>query len=92
MSFKLYKSYSFKDKDPIIDRVRTIYDDGDNTYAKVSEASGVSPTTLFNWFEGPTRRPQYATIAAVVSALGYQMIISRKIGGKVVQLRRRRVG
>lgn len=68
----LYKSYSFKDKDPVIDEVRTLVADSDKTYQQVHEASGVSVTTLYNWFEGTTKKPQYATVMAVVRALGYE--------------------
>ena len=76
----LYKSYSFKDKDPVIDEVRTLVADSDRTYQQVHEASGVSVTTLYNWFEGTTKKPQYATVMAVVRALGYEsrFVKSRK--------------
>jgi len=71
-SLSLYKSYSFKDKDPVIDATRTLVQDSGQSYAQVSAASGVSVSTLYNWFEGTTRRPQYATVMAVVHSLGYK--------------------
>lgn len=74
-SLKLYKSYSFKDKDPVIDRLRTIIQDEGTTYATIHEDSGVSVTTLYNWFSGTTLRPQYASVMAVVRAMGYDMQI-----------------
>jgi transcriptional regulator with XRE-family HTH domain len=67
---KLYRSYVFIDKDPVIDHVRTAMQDAKVTSARVARDSGVSPTTLDNWFHGATRRPQFATVAAVASALG----------------------
>ena len=68
----LYRSYSFVDKDPVIDKVRTIVKDEGLKYSEIHVISGVSTTTLHNWFDGETRKPQYATIAAVVGALGYR--------------------
>jgi transcriptional regulator with XRE-family HTH domain len=67
---KLYRSYVFLDKDPVIDVVRTAMQDAKAKSAKIARDSGVSPTTLANWFHGPTKRPQFATVAAVASALG----------------------
>lgn len=68
----LYRSYNFVDKDPVIDRIRTIVDDEGLSYSEIHIISGVSSTTLNNWFDGETRRPQYATIAAVTYSLGYK--------------------
>jgi hypothetical protein len=67
----LYRSYNFVDKDPVIDKVRTICAREHVDNKDVSKISGVSTTTLFNWFEGKTRRPTYACVAAVVGSLGY---------------------
>jgi transcriptional regulator with XRE-family HTH domain len=71
-----YKSYSFIDKDPILDEVRTIIQSSGVTYAFIEHASGVTITTLHNWFSGPTKRPQAATINAVLQSLGHQLTIS----------------
>ena len=77
-TLNLYKSYNFKDKDPIIDKIRTVISDESASYKEIHEASGVSTTTLYQWFDGETRRPQFATIMAVVRALGYDMQIVRE--------------
>jgi hypothetical protein len=66
-----YKSYSFVDKDPIIDEVRTVV--GQTTYKQIEEDSGVTSSTLRAWFSGTTRRPQAATINAVLRCLGYKL-------------------
>lgn len=71
-----YKSYSFTDKDPIIDQIRTIYSDSDLTYKQLSFTSGVSTTTIHNWFDGSTKRPQAASINAVLRAMGYKLSIT----------------
>lgn len=67
----LYRSYNFTTKDPVIDRIRTLLQKEHVDNNEVSKISGVSVSTLHNWFDGKTRRPQYATIAAVTSSLGY---------------------
>lgn len=71
MRVRLYKTYLFKDKDPVIDELRTIMQDSHASKYDVAGASGVSVTCLTGWFGGPTRRPQHATVKAVAKALGY---------------------
>ncbi len=68
--FVTYKSYMFREKDPIIDALRTAVSDSTLTNRGVQEQSGVSATTIHNWFHGKTRRPQFATVAAVARACG----------------------
>ncbi len=72
-NYKLYLSYNFHDKDPIIDKLRTVVKDSGDTYKEIHELSGVTIGTLRNWFSGPTRRPQFATLNAVARALGYEL-------------------
>lgn len=67
-----YRSYNFVTKDPVIDAVRTLVQREGISNADLSKISSVSTTTLHNWFDGETRRPQFATVAAVTSALGYK--------------------
>ena len=66
----IYRTYSFQDKDPIIDVMRTLVDDSQKSFGDISADSNVSKTTLYNWFHGKTKRPQFCTIAAVAGALG----------------------
>jgi transcriptional regulator with XRE-family HTH domain len=77
-----YKSYNFVDKDPIIDEIRTIVEKSGENYARVHEQSGVAITTLTNWFDGPTKRPQAATLNAVARALGYKLGFVKMRTGK----------
>ena len=72
-TIKVYKSYNFKDKDPIIDKARTVVQDSGMTYHDIFVASGVTVGTLHNWFEGGTKRPQFATLNAVARALGKEL-------------------
>jgi hypothetical protein len=69
----VYKSYSFVDKDPIIDKLRTVVQDSKKSNEEVHALSGVSTSTLDGWFRGRTKRPQFATINAVGRALGYDL-------------------
>jgi hypothetical protein len=78
-----YKSYSFIDKDPIIDEVRTVYDASGVNYKWLEEHSGVTAQTLSAWFTGRTKKPQAATINAVLRALGYKLGVT-PMGAPVV--------
>ena len=68
-----YKSYNFIDKDPMIDEVRTIVEASGASYKWVNGESGVSTQTMAKWFDGSTRRPQAATMNAVLRSLGYKL-------------------
>jgi DNA-binding phage protein len=70
-----YKSYNFVDKDPIIDKVRTLITQLNVTLAYVGNKSGVTTQTMRNWFDGQTCRPQFATVNAVARALGHELVL-----------------
>ncbi len=72
--FVSYKSYMFRSKDPVIDALRTAVSDAKVKYSQLNRDSGVSSTTIHNWFHGRTKRPQFATVAAVAGALGKHTI------------------
>jgi len=70
--------YPIKDKDPIIDRLKTMAaDEGVSPY-QAALLSGLSAATPKNWFDGPTRRPQFCSIIAFSRALGYEMDFHKK--------------
>lgn len=71
----IYKTYVFTDKDPMIDIVRTVIQDSGETMKKISEDSGVNKNTIAKWLYGETRRPQAASMNAVLRALGYKLDI-----------------
>jgi transcriptional regulator with XRE-family HTH domain len=71
-----YKSYNFTDKDPIIDYLRTIINDSHLKISKISEESGVTSQTINNMLYGKTRRPQAATVNAILRSLNYKLNIS----------------
>ena len=70
-SFLKYTTYSFVDKDPVIDVLRTMQRDSGMSNSEIAEKSKVSATTIGNWFGGKTKRPQFATVAATAVAMGY---------------------
>ncbi len=76
-----YRTYMFKDKDPIIDQMRTIVQDSGMNATEISDASGVSTACMSGWFMGETRRPQFATVNAVARACG-QTLEFKKHNGK----------
>ena len=79
-SLKLYTSYNFVDKDPVIDRTHRLVKREGMSYKEIHERSGVTVSTLRGWFEGKTKRPQWCTVMAVVHALGYRATFTKKGG------------
>jgi DNA-binding phage protein len=79
-TLRVYASYNFIDKDPIVDYTRTkVFANGG--LSKVAKASNVAATTLYGWYKGRTRRPQFATVAAVLLACGERTLDLRKVRG-----------
>jgi len=68
MPIHIYNTYRFKNKDPIIDVLRTIVKDEGLSYAQICREGNMSPTPPYNWFHGKTKRPQHASIKAFVRA------------------------
>jgi DNA-binding phage protein len=73
-----YTAYVFRkeEQDPIIDKIRTIFAEYGDTVGHVAAQAGVAPGTLANWFNGKTRRPQFATTAAVVRTMGFDFVLA----------------
>lgn len=76
MAITIYKSYMFRTKDPVIDEMRTLFQDQGLMNAKgfktVHERGAPTVATFQKWFKGDTRRPQNAAIMATAHALGYR--------------------
>jgi len=85
---RLYKSYNFTDKDPIIDQLRTLVQDSGMSYRDVHDASDVSISCMYQWFHGKTRRPTHAAIMAVIRACGYDLKMVRR--ARVIDMAERR--
>lgn len=74
----VYRTYNFLDKDPVIDKIKTLLKDEGVGVGEAHILSNVADTTLRNWFDGPTRKPQHATIMSVVTALGYDITFEKQ--------------
>ena len=69
-AFKPYRTYRFTDYDPVIAVIRTARDEAKTKTVTIHNDSGVSSSTLYNWFNGKTRKPQFATVVAVARSIG----------------------
>jgi hypothetical protein len=75
---RLYKSYVFRDRDPVIDELRTVMEDSlGRKFTKkdaktIEEDGGPKRGTVINWFWGTTKRPQSATLEAAGRAAGFR--------------------
>jgi hypothetical protein len=75
---KPYKAYLFRDKDPVIDELRTLIEDAFGKRVNVKNlhdieiSGGPSTSCMTAWFFGKTRRPQSASIEAAGRAIGYR--------------------
>ncbi|WLA79542.1 hypothetical protein [Bradyrhizobium elkanii] len=73
---KIYRTYSYLTKNPVIDKMRTVLQE-EGMYSKkqrqvLHELSGVGVQTFENGFEGDVRNPRHETIMATMSSLGYE--------------------
>jgi len=67
-------SYNFIDKHPVLDIMHRAVEVSGYSFKHIHERSGVSVTTLRNWFYGDTKRPSYATVDAVRMAVGAKCV------------------
>jgi transcriptional regulator with XRE-family HTH domain len=73
----LTRSYNFIDKDPEIDKFRTIWQKDRIKENDLAVLAGLSVSTVKNMFGGETRRPQHATFAKMAGAMGYEYGLAR---------------
>lgn len=83
---KIYKSYLFREKDPIIDAVRTLRQTRKFTYIEIEEGGGPKAKTVRNWEHGKVKRPQFATVWASIRAMGGGVIRSNDKGYPGIEL------
>lgn len=95
-------NYRFKDKDPVIDVLRTAVQmyaeiEGitfNKALANIERGSSVSLKALRNWFYGPTISPIYKNVAEVATYLKAEVLIGQRTyhkGRNVVKFKPRRV-
>ena len=77
---KLYKSYLFRTKDPVIDELRTLIQDANkarikhSTLLKIERDGGPSASAMRGWFFGKVRRPQTSAVEAAGRAVGFKRV------------------
>jgi transcriptional regulator with XRE-family HTH domain len=76
-SLWLMRSYNFVDKDPEVDRFRSIWQKEHLKESDLAVLAGLSPSTVKNMFGGKTRKPQHATFAKMAGAMGYKYGLAR---------------
>jgi hypothetical protein len=69
--FIVYDTYLFKDHDPVIDEYRAAREKEKIRSVTLHNRSNVSQSCIRNLDTGKTRRPQNATISALMGAMGY---------------------
>lgn len=72
----IYPSYLFEEHDPVLDAIDTVIKDAGVSYTYIHEKSGVAQNTLRNWHLRRTKKPQFATVAAVVRACGGEIVVT----------------
>lgn len=76
-SLWLVRSYNFIDKDPEVDRFRTIWQKEHIKESELAVLAGLAGSTVKNMFGGKTRKPQHATFAKMAGAMGYSYKLMR---------------
>jgi hypothetical protein len=74
----LTRSYNFIDKDPEIDKFRTIWQKEHIKESDLAVLSGLSVSTVKNMFGGQTRRPAHTTFGKMAAAMGYEYGLQRE--------------
>lgn len=77
-SGRVYGSYLFKDKEPVIDETRTLFENvfgeriNNRMLAKIEKDGGPTVSCMRGWFFGEIKKPQNVTIEAAGRAVGYR--------------------
>ena len=77
----IYRSYVFRDKDPVIDQLRTMAQRASKghrlnytTLRRIQDDGGPTVSCMAGWFFGTTKRPQNPTVEATGRALGKKRV------------------
>lgn len=76
--FITYRAYVFKDKDPVIDELRTLAQQryggklSYSTLRRIQEGGGPTVSCMVGWFFKDTFRPQNPTAEAAGRAMGFK--------------------
>lgn len=85
-TIKMYKTYSFRNKDPIVDVLRTALQKeakatgvSERKMERIAcELSGLSNGTPAGWFRKEIKRPQFATLNAFARAIDHELMLVKK--------------
>lgn len=69
-TYGIYPSYLFKEHDPILDTIDSVIAMSGAKRSGVAASAHLSDSTLRNWQLRKTKRPQFASITAVLRSLG----------------------
>lgn len=73
----LTRSYNFIDKDPEIDKFRTLYQKQHIKESDLAVLAGVSLTTVKNMFGGLTRNPRHSTFGKMAGAMNAEYTLQQ---------------
>jgi hypothetical protein len=77
---KLYRSYMFRSKDPVIDQLRTVVQDklkrnfSFSDLKQIEDDGGPTAGSMAKWFWGDTKRPQNSSIEAAGRSMGLMRV------------------
>jgi protein tyrosine phosphatase (PTP) superfamily phosphohydrolase (DUF442 family) len=77
---KMYRTYMFRSKDPVIDQLRTALQDkvgGQFDYGdlkQIEDDGGPTVGCMASWFFGKTKRPQNSSIEAAGRSIGLMRV------------------
>ena len=85
-TIKMYKTYMFRNKDPIVDTLRTALQQeakltgiSERKMERIAcELSGLSNSTPAGWFRKGIKRPQFATLNAFARAIDHELTLTRR--------------
>lgn len=77
-TLKRYKSYAFVNQDPVVKEIKWIMNTESISVTQAARDSGVSRSTIDKWIKGKTRRPQHASVMAVIRGAEYDMTITKR--------------
>ena len=75
---RIYPHYLFAEHDPVMDQIQTMVDGSNLSTSALAAESGVSAGTLYSWRKRKTKRPQFATVAAIARTLGGNVVVQRR--------------
>jgi len=74
------RPYHYIDKNPVIDKVRTMLQDVGliNKLGIVANLSTMNKATFEGWFDGDVKDPRHSSIARVTESVGYELTLRKQ--------------